>query len=660
MKKRILEHLDFYTVSVLILCIVGFVLRFTNVGFLTLWFDEYAPVNRARLYPEQPLFASDNSGFLYIALIYPLFKLFGTTELMARLPSVIIGTMSIPLLYQFGKKFFNKHVGLFAALLLTFSQYHIFWSRIARHYILFLFAFLLLAYWVGKCLNVKDEFKQTGVKFFDYLHFNWQTGLITVTVLLFSVLAHQLTFLIVYAVGFYCLIVFIANLFQKQTRSYLSIYAIVGYLFVLYSVVLFVPTFQEWARLWLQLFMPKGAAEHFVPNMTLLIELWKTNPWDVFNIHFGVLKMDYVKLYVVGLIGCVWEIYRFGKSGLYGFSLFAIIFLLMCFVFRDPSVPRYLLYIYPFFLLGIAIAFYEFIFWFNRYVKNKMAQNVALAACMVAIALLSPLKRSWAMVQSKEHGRVIAQQLSHWYFPDWKSTLRRVKPMLKASDLIMSTTFQHPSFYLNKKDVFWFRQRHYDVGVHAFVNNEPDTTKQNASSLEAVTKLYNEYERGWLFGDYYLTNVMTDPRARDFIIRNADFMYALSNEYVKVFHWDKSQRKRYTNGMAELLTQSTSATFEYSMDLPNLAGKKVEIVVETEGVRYDNELLVQLNGTNLGVLLKTARTPNLGGKQTFAVEVPSNALKVGENKIRFVYNTNEYRYNKSAKVAVYNLSLQWR
>ncbi len=650
-------NVNLITVILLCCCVAGFFIRVTNLNFLTLWVDEFVHVNRARHFPAHPLLTNDNNGILYTIFIIPLFKLFEVNEFWARFPSVVLGTLSIPLIYLFGKKYFNKYVGLFAAILLTFSQYHIFWSRIARNYVIFSFFFLLLAYFLGKCLNVKDDFKPSGRRLFDYLHCTPLSIGLVLLLLILSVLSHQLALLVVYVIGFYHFVTFLISLFGKK-RNFLSVNAIIAYIFTIYGLILFVPAFQEFVRGFLAMFLPSGIVEWVIPKFERILQLTKEKPFEVFNIYWGVVKTDYSSLYLLGLLGAVLGVLRFKNAGWYNLLLFAVPFLLMSFLFREPSLPRYLIYVYPFYLCAIALVFSELVFWFNRYVEHKQARNALLLMLIVSIVAFSPAKSSWAMVTRKAHGQVVPKELSVWYFPDWKFALKKIGPMLKDEDVVLSTMSLYPNFYLNR-DVVFFRQRYYNTKSHAYENLLPDTTTSNASSVEALVRLYSSSKSGWLLADYYFNNVMTDPAARDFVIRNSDLMYSLSNEYVKVFHWDHSQPRRHVNTMAELLTQAFPATFEYSINLPDLSGKTVEIILEAEGMRYDNELLVVFNNRAMGVPLKSSRNQG-GGRQTFVFALPANLVKVGENKVHFAYNTNEYRYNKNAKVAVYSLNMQWR
>ncbi len=66
---------------------------------------------------------------LYIYLTAPMVGLFGTNEISVRLVSVIAGIVSVYLLYLIGSALANKKAGLWAALLLAITPWHLMMSR---------------------------------------------------------------------------------------------------------------------------------------------------------------------------------------------------------------------------------------------------------------------------------------------------------------------------------------------------------------------------------------------------------------------------------------------------------------------------------------------------------------------------------------------------
>ena len=71
---------------------------------------------------------SNSSLFLFI--MAGMMKLFGVNAFSLRLLSAISGTLTIPILYIFGRRLFNQRVALISAALLTVSNMHLHFSRI--------------------------------------------------------------------------------------------------------------------------------------------------------------------------------------------------------------------------------------------------------------------------------------------------------------------------------------------------------------------------------------------------------------------------------------------------------------------------------------------------------------------------------------------------
>lgn len=95
---------------------------------------------------------------LYFALLWIWGYLFGFGEVTARIPSVILGVVTVWLTYLCGRELFNKRVGILASALLAFGPLHIYYSQEARMYSLATFATALSFYFLIKALKTKGKF----------------------------------------------------------------------------------------------------------------------------------------------------------------------------------------------------------------------------------------------------------------------------------------------------------------------------------------------------------------------------------------------------------------------------------------------------------------------------------------------------------------------
>ncbi|MEM3394179.1 MAG: glycosyltransferase family 39 protein [Candidatus Methanomethylicia archaeon] len=99
--------------------------------------DAYSIINTGRDLTGKKLplsFKSHNTykAPLYIYLAAPLVKIFGNNELSVRLPSVILGSLTLLIIFFLVKRITNNEfVAFFSAFLLAISPWHVYVSRVA-------------------------------------------------------------------------------------------------------------------------------------------------------------------------------------------------------------------------------------------------------------------------------------------------------------------------------------------------------------------------------------------------------------------------------------------------------------------------------------------------------------------------------------------------
>ena len=130
---------------VLVAVVLGAALRGLGAGE-QLWFDEIETlVDSVR----QPLvaivthFPSNNNHVLYSVLANLSISAFGEHPWVVRLPAILFGVASIPLLYGLGKAVTGRFEAASAALLMALSYHHVWYSQNARGYTILLCVGLL-------------------------------------------------------------------------------------------------------------------------------------------------------------------------------------------------------------------------------------------------------------------------------------------------------------------------------------------------------------------------------------------------------------------------------------------------------------------------------------------------------------------------------------
>lgn len=114
-----------------------------------LWLDEATSVAQAKMGLGRMLSymrESDVHPPLYQLLLWADIRIFGTSELAVRLPSLLVGTALVPVLYGLGRDMFDRRTGLIAALIGAFGPAVIWYSQEARMYPLFML-FSAIALW---------------------------------------------------------------------------------------------------------------------------------------------------------------------------------------------------------------------------------------------------------------------------------------------------------------------------------------------------------------------------------------------------------------------------------------------------------------------------------------------------------------------------------
>jgi uncharacterized membrane protein len=136
---------------ILLIVLVGLALRLYDIGGESIWFDEAVSIDVSRLgFIEQIKWVDDQSKEgnppFYYMLLHLWIPVFGDSEFVSRFPSLVFGVLSIVLTYSIGRLLFGKRAGLFAALIIAVSFFHVRYSQEARGYTLMVFLALVSCY----------------------------------------------------------------------------------------------------------------------------------------------------------------------------------------------------------------------------------------------------------------------------------------------------------------------------------------------------------------------------------------------------------------------------------------------------------------------------------------------------------------------------------
>ena len=657
---------DKFVVSLLlIITAIGFYLRLSNVGDISLWVDEYVHVMRAKNLVEGtgPLLTNDNNGILYTIFIIPLFYLFDSSAGWARFPSVVFGTGAVYLIYLLGKRLFNKNIGLISSVLLSLSLFNVYWARISRNYAIFMFFYLLMLFLFFKGFEGKE--KPDSEKLLERIGVCPKYLVFFLLAFILSLLSHQLTFLFVFGVAVYIVGGQLLTLFNKNGHRLKNKYFVLSIISIIGLTLIFLPFAGTFVKGILGYFLPEKIVTWVIPNWEMLGEYYEKTPFKTFNTYFDVLKIDYPILYWAGILGIPASFFVNRKGAIFLFSMFVVPFLLMSFIFKDPSLPRYMIFIYPLFLVGIA----SFLYVISNLIYKKMFRQggnlkYAIVTCLVPVVVILFFIQTEELREladaEKKQGFIVDKKLSNWSFTNWKYPSRYVKANLKEGDLVLSTVPPATEYYAEIDSCIIFRQRYYDTEEKKYKNTPPNECRPPcANSYEDLRDILMNYERGWLLADYYFYNVMTDPRARALVCKYMDY-HPQSNKDggVLVFSWNTKNPSPVENqSMLYVLGKSETklASDELSMTLKNGVEKMEDLYLNAYARSVSkNEMYVLVN--------KKFKIPFPSSKkqdqlEKLSVNLKPGILSEGKNTFRFFYNKN-VKYDEVKGFSVHHLEIR--
>jgi 4-amino-4-deoxy-L-arabinose transferase-like glycosyltransferase len=460
-------------VLILSLIILAFALRVYQLDAKSIWFDESHSLNRASLdllsiasgkqiWGDRVIQDTTHVPF-YFFLLHFLIKLAGDSDFALRFLSVIFGVLTVPLIYFMGKKLCRGHarIGLWAALLATFSPFYLWYSQEARMYTLLVFLGLLSVY----CLLRAISDDKAGW---------YATYAVTATAMLYTSL---------FSLGLFAFEGLLGLLAAWKGRRW-----VILAVFVIISLA-FLPGL--WHHLvWLGPERPHLEDYNYWPGILL----------DILNsLNFG-LSLDPTRLtlpnlallviFVIGLlslgVGQVGNLsYRTAQDKpqrcwdssllLLGYISLPIISLYLISQLAQPIYrgSRYLMIISPAYYLGLAAGL----------VSIKRRTKLIFLLCLSLIL-----------------GGILLSDYNYFFNPDYhkedyRSVARHVEEHSQVGDVIVGASFDSwafPHYYQGDLPMVWLPRPGKDM-------------------LTDVQELARQYDRIWLVGDRLFEH---DPQRR--------------------------------------------------------------------------------------------------------------------------------------------------
>ncbi len=176
----------------LLILLVAAALRFYRLNAQSIWFDEGWSIHLAQGTPGEALAQIGSEGHThppgYYFLLWAWVRIWGDSVPAVRGLSVLLGVLTVGLVYVLGRALFDRQTGLVAAGLLAISPAHIIYSQETRMYALLAFCFAGL-------LTLYDRYAQGKGK--------WSAGhwLALIALEIIAIYTHYFAFLFLFSLA---------------------------------------------------------------------------------------------------------------------------------------------------------------------------------------------------------------------------------------------------------------------------------------------------------------------------------------------------------------------------------------------------------------------------------------------------------------------------
>ncbi len=547
-KKK--HHLTIMILLVLLL-ISGF-LRLWNLAEKSLWVDEVNTVFAAQSLVEtgKPVHPS---GVIY--RITPLFtqcvaytyQKLGVNETASRFPAALFGIIAVILVFYLAKEIFDSRVGLLSAFLMTFSHFEVGWSRVSRPYTLLqVFTLLIVLFFIKGFENQKHKkynFVNVNSKPTIFYRIRYSMAGINISffwlALFLAVLAYSILEIndltIFLAGGLLCYLLFMSLIgfyWKEKYKKIINKYTIVSGLSILGGIIYFFISqkIQNEISFFLD-YTPPWAVEISPAQNSLYL----------FNFLITSVRFP---LAVFFFLGCVYLISRRNRSGLVLFWVFVVPLFILSFVFTH-RVPRYIFYVYPFFLI---LSSYGFI----NVVRNEIAVvqkdlifkyrwiQYAIVFVFFIIFLISPWFRMTLKIPFQGDGVTNMAVTSD----EWREAATIVKDKSANDDLIIASLPQVAYYYDVYSDYGLNWTNLNKAKIKSFKNMEGRWVDIYVGipcieSLEELIQLVESNDRGWiLISKYHFDHPRIIPsNVKEYITNNFKNPLQTKRGTVFVFNW---------------------------------------------------------------------------------------------------------------------------
>lgn len=471
-------------IFLLTLVLLGSTLRLYHLSEQSYWMDEGYTVNAVISVVENGSTVLDSDqNYSCPTYCYPtalLVKQFGDSPANYRLLATLAGIIFIGAIFFITRRLFTTNIALLTTFFITFSYWHIAWSRQARWYTLFILFFWTSLYFFYKLLY-DDKNK-------------WQNGLLTALFTIATIFTHGLGYLLPLI---FVLWAIIDKYFLKKNLSKVSI----GWLALLGGLVLL---FAEYRI-------------GIVSNLSLHYEL----PY-----YLSFYLRSYWLFIALGIIGFFSLYQTYKKEYLFFFTILLTYLIPLSFL-TNVVHYRYLFHITPIFFilaaLGLVALYQE--------IKPRWGRALLIALVLTLFATIGGgvFKPQTHYYLESDNMETLGDRPHYAYTPqpDWSGAYAYIKTEREPGDLIISS---HPHFnkiFLNEPG-YWLAYNYLGFDDRTEYrtpdNREYYVGAKVLDDVEAL-KTATKDNHGFIVFDYMAQDGRLSPELISYIDTNFELVY---------------------------------------------------------------------------------------------------------------------------------------
>jgi uncharacterized membrane protein len=406
---------------------LAFLLRFYKLDFQSFWLDELHTARESAMSLKDLFYylrTFDTHPPLFYLAEKCMILLFGSSEITLRFLPALAGTISVWAIYLLGKEFYNKHLGLTAALLTCVNFFHLSYSQEARQYI-FLFLFVCLSF-----LFLVKFIKTLSLK----------NGLYYA---LFTLLALYFQYFSLFIVASQCVLAGLCWLWEQEDKRKFFLNFLISGCVIALGFSFQIP----------QILKMSSAGASWIPPTTddFAIKIF----FDFFG-NAGLLHPFVILLLLLGLMYLLQHLkttrqplksdrYALLALVLFGWICFSFLIAYLRSILAIPMiVSRYFIIVLPAFLLLLSLGF--------EFIKNRhLKYGLLIFFCLLSLIDITLVKNYYSKA-TKTQFRELAQSIND--FP--------------AYPVNAALTSWHLTYYLNK---YGFKGPVYSSGFDRFSND---------------------------------------------------------------------------------------------------------------------------------------------------------------------------------------------